>query len=232
MQLFIIYARENTKEKEKLLTTIENSVSNRDIEIWHDKKIPIGENWETVILENLSKSAVFIFIISEHFFSSSFIQSVEFKEACKRHSEGESLIIPFLASPSNWETNQYIKKIQAFPRDGIPFTSQKNKQQIMEEFARELNDAIKRFKVKMQLLEQKRTEDLLAEARKKTEDYKNWKRRQEAEAEERKSWRGKLKYFWEEDLLFYFVSVVKWLYEAAPIIILILIVVVIIIKCS
>jgi hypothetical protein len=93
MKMFIVYARENRRIKEKILSRIEIPLLNHGVEIWHDGRIPIASNWEEVIKQNLSQSSLFLFVVSKDFFNSSFIKSVEFKNACEQHQKRKSLIM-------------------------------------------------------------------------------------------------------------------------------------------
>jgi hypothetical protein len=75
---------------------------NQQIQIWYDRMIPEGRDWDRTIRHELSKSDIVLFLLSPDFLKSDYINDVEIKEAIRLEKEGElskqkdSLKIEFL----------------------------------------------------------------------------------------------------------------------------------------
>ncbi len=114
VKIFICYAREDEKFKEALDKCFTSLKRDGFVDVWHDRRIEPGEDWESAIKEALNQCKLGVLLISNDFLDSSFIHLTELPELLKRRGEGLKLI-PILVRPSTFKTNPILKKLQVIP---------------------------------------------------------------------------------------------------------------------
>ena len=87
------------------------------IDVWHDRKIKAGEEWERAISKYLQKADVILVLVSVDFINSSYCYDIEMELALERHASQKARVIPVILRNCLWE-NTPLRKLQALPKDG------------------------------------------------------------------------------------------------------------------
>jgi hypothetical protein len=125
IEIFFCYAHED----EALMDAVRRQLVVFDrqdiIRKWHDRKIPVGSNWQNEIDERLRTSDIILLFVSSHFFESDYIYEIEMREAMRRQTSGEARVIPIILRPCLWQTAPF-GSLQALPRDAKPVATWSN----------------------------------------------------------------------------------------------------------
>lgn len=92
------------------------------INIWHDRRIMPGSDFETEIDSNLEAADIILLLVSNYFVNSDYAYGIELKRALERHESGEARVIPIILRHTDWHSLSF-GKLQALPPDGKPVTS-------------------------------------------------------------------------------------------------------------
>jgi len=126
--LFYSYSHDDERFRKRLEKHLRLLRRRGVIDVWHDRKIPLGAEIDKEIDENLKKSQIILLLVSENFMNSDYAYDIEVKAALKKHESGEAIVIPIILDYIDWHDAPF-GKLNALPRDGIPITSRKWKNQ-------------------------------------------------------------------------------------------------------
>lgn len=128
IRVFISYSHKDDKLcslfRDHLLSLVREGL----IEEWHDRKIMAGEEWDSLIKDNLLSANVILFLVTSSFLSSGYISSNEMKLALTQYEKGAARVIPIILKPVSWQST-VLGSLQALPVDGRPVTTWKNRDQ-------------------------------------------------------------------------------------------------------
>ena len=116
LEIFFCYAHEDEalrKELEKHLRALKRQ---RIIDIWHDREIRAGAEWEREIDRHLNTAKIILLLISPDFMDSDYCYSQEMLRAMERHERGDARVIPVILRPVYWQGAPF-GKLQALPTD-------------------------------------------------------------------------------------------------------------------
>ncbi len=124
VKIFFCYAREDEKFRQMLEEQM--GVLHRQglIDIWHDRRIDPGTEWEREIDKRLNDAQIILLLVSRYFIASDYCYGVEMRRAMERHERGEVRVIPIILRPTLWKDAPF-GKLQALPTDAVPVTSRK-----------------------------------------------------------------------------------------------------------
>lgn len=122
IEIFCCYAHQDETLLNKLRTHLKPLQREGIIEVWHDRDISPGEEWEQEINEHLNKAQIILLLVSPDFLDSEYCYSIEMKHAIERHKKGEVRVIPVILRWSDWHGTQ-LRDLQALPTDGKPVKS-------------------------------------------------------------------------------------------------------------
>ena len=122
IKIFFCYAHENEPLLKKLKSHLRPLQREGLIDIWHDRDISAGMEWEKAIDENLNTAQIILLLVSPDFMNSDYCYSIEMKRALERHVAGEARVIPIILRPVDWKHSP-LGKLQALPKDGKPVTN-------------------------------------------------------------------------------------------------------------
>jgi hypothetical protein len=132
--------------KENLLSHLAPMMAEGLIEIWRDRAIDAGGNWEGEINREISQADVILLLVSASFLRSRYCRT-ELLRAIELRDQGKTLPIPIILRPCDWTSvvNQGASKAQALPRDDRPVagTAWRNHDAAYTEIARELRSRFK-----------------------------------------------------------------------------------------
>ncbi len=133
--VFISYAHEDEPLKEELEKHLVPLVRKGRIQLWDDRKIEPGDEWNGEIDEALNAARIVLLLVSPDFLASDFIYERELKRAMERHQKGEVRVIPIILRACDWKEEAFAD-FQALPKDGKAITTWKNRDEAWREVAR------------------------------------------------------------------------------------------------
>jgi len=126
VKIFICYARKDEALLNKLKTYLIPLQRRGLIDVWYDRDISTGTEWEPEIYKRLNIAQVILLLISPYFMASDYCYDIEMKKAVERHERGEVRIIPIILSPAHWREAPF-GKLQVLPKNAKPLISWRNR---------------------------------------------------------------------------------------------------------
>lgn len=111
LNVFISYAHDDEKWLTLLLKHFDAVINTTspDIEVWYDRKITAGEEWDSTIKAHIKSANIAILLVSTPYLASSYIKSDELPSLLRRRQsqkEGKGLtVIPVIVSPCFYSTS-------------------------------------------------------------------------------------------------------------------------------
>jgi hypothetical protein len=118
LKIFFCYAHEDELLLKKLKTHLRPLQRQGHIEMWHDRDISAGAEWEHEISQHLNAAQIILLLVSPDFMASDYCYGIEMKRALERHQRGEARVIPIIVRPVYWQG--VLGKLQALPTDAKP----------------------------------------------------------------------------------------------------------------
>jgi WD40 repeat protein len=118
VKIFFCYAHADEDLLKKLKIQLSPLLNQGLIDVWHDRNISAGTDWEQEIKEQLNTAQIILLLVSPDFMASKYINTVELKRAIERHQRGEARVIPIILRPVYWQG--VLGKLQALPTDAKP----------------------------------------------------------------------------------------------------------------
>jgi hypothetical protein len=120
VKIFFCYAHEDETLLKKLKTHLRPLQREGLIDIWCDRDISPGADWEREIIQELNTAQIILLLVSPDFMESDYCYSIEMRQAMERHERGETHVIPVILRPVYWQGT--LGKLQALPTDARPVT--------------------------------------------------------------------------------------------------------------
>ncbi|MGA8583861.1 MAG: TIR domain-containing protein [Roseiarcus sp.] len=128
--IFISYAHadEQVKSRVQWLSFVMNylrpAVKHGDFEVWTDREMEGGADWEEKIEQNLRACHIFVLLVSPNSMSSNYIIDKEILIARERKAAGDDLhVYPLLLEPTPDAGLDQVRDFNLRPRDARPFSS-------------------------------------------------------------------------------------------------------------
>ena len=118
-KVFLSYCHEDEWLKDELIQTLDPLVRNNSIEIWHDRLIKVGSDFDAEIKSRLDSSDIMILLVSPAFVASSYCVDVEFQFAKNKFASDEMKIVPILVRECTIEVAG-LQDFQIIPPDLNP----------------------------------------------------------------------------------------------------------------
>jgi hypothetical protein len=122
LKVFFCYAHEDEALLNKLKTHLRPLQRQGLIDMWYDRDISAGAEWEQEINNHLNTADIILFLISPDFMNSNYVNDVELKRAIERHDRREACVIPIILRSVYWQFEPF-DKLQVLPTDGKPIVS-------------------------------------------------------------------------------------------------------------
>src|SRR6266516_311595 len=126
IEIFVSYAHKDEKLRQGLEKQLKALQRRRLIDVWYDREIGAGAEWEREIDRHLSTAQIILLLISPDFMDSDYCYSIEMKQAIEQHKRGEACVIPIILRPTDWQIPP-LDKLQALPKDAKPVTMWQNR---------------------------------------------------------------------------------------------------------
>ncbi len=124
IKIFISYSHANIdlfRVFKKHFETQAKLFTNYEVEVWDDEKIPLGSNWHTEIQNALQSSHIAILLISNTYFTSSYIKKEELDKFIKNYNKKQVLICPIAYEYTDYDNWGKLKEIQFFKPRGTDY---------------------------------------------------------------------------------------------------------------
>ncbi len=123
LKTFIIYSSKDKTFREELEQHLSLLTETGLIEVWSDREILPGEEWDKAIEKQLNAAKLVLMLISVDFFNSHYIRHKEFKKAIAKRTSGDATVIPIIVRDCSWEIHPVVKELQVLPKGGKPISS-------------------------------------------------------------------------------------------------------------
>src|SRR5260370_8754597 len=121
VSIFFCYAHEDEALLNKLKAHLRSLQRQGLIDVWHDRDISAGTEWEQEIKKHLNEANIILLLVSPDFMDSDYCYSIEMKRALERHQHGEARVIPIILRRVYWQG--ILGTLQALPTDAKPVRS-------------------------------------------------------------------------------------------------------------
>lgn len=146
VEIFLCYAHED----KKLLRQLEKQLSLLQrqglIDVWHDRDISAGTEWEREINEHLNSAQIILLLVSPDFLNSDYCYSIEMKHVMEKHERGEVRVIPIILRPVYWEKTPF-GKLQVSPKDAKPVTMWANRDKAFSNVTESIYQVVQELRV-------------------------------------------------------------------------------------
>ena len=122
IKVFLSYAHEDEAMKDRLDKNLVMLKRSEKVEVWEDRKIIAGMEWDHSITRALAEADIILLLISTDFNNSEYIWNKELKTALERHEKNEARVIPVILRTCDWNQSPYAK-LQALPTGAKPISS-------------------------------------------------------------------------------------------------------------
>lgn len=141
LDVFYSYAREDKALVKELIVSLSLLRQQGMIKNFFDCEIVPGEEWDSVIREQLNAAQIILLCVSADFLNSDYIYRVELQTAMDRHEAGTATVIPVILRSVDW-MGAWFSKLQALPREARPVTSWRNRAEAFTDIAKGVRRAI------------------------------------------------------------------------------------------
>lgn len=115
-RVFISYAHADEAYRDQLDKQLAILKRAGIVEIWHDRRLIAGEEWDHGIKAELERADIILLLVSPDFIASDYINDIEIARAMERHHAGSACVIPVILRPCIWDLAPFAK-LQALPKD-------------------------------------------------------------------------------------------------------------------
>jgi TIR domain/WD domain, G-beta repeat len=122
VKIFCCYAHEDEALLNQLKKHLMPLQRQGVIDIWHDRDISAGTDWEQEIKVQLNTAQIILLLVSPDFMASDYCYSIEMTKAMERHNRGEAVVIPIILRAVYFQKAPF-GKLQALPTDAKPVKS-------------------------------------------------------------------------------------------------------------
>src|SRR5216683_1299922 len=103
VKIFFCYAHEDEPLLNKLKTHLKPLQRQGLIDVWYDRDITAGSEWEREIDAQLDNAQIILLLISPDFMDSDYCYGIEMQRALERDQRGEARVIPVIVRPVYWQ---------------------------------------------------------------------------------------------------------------------------------
>src|SRR5687768_13608450 len=144
LKVFLSYAHEDEEMKNQLDKFLVNLKRSGSIEVWQDRELFAGDEWDKSIKNELATADIILLLISVDFNASNYIWNKELAIAMQRHENGEARVIPIIFRNCVWTDMPYAK-LQALPVNGKPVSEYIDKDKAYTEIAKEIRKVVEYY---------------------------------------------------------------------------------------
>ena len=136
-RLFISYAHEDEAMHEEFGKHLKSLEYRNIVQIWHDRMIEPGMDWDQEIEKKLEDADIIVLLISADFVSSAYAFGIEMKRALQLNREGKARVIPVIIRPYGWERLEF-SRFQILPTGATPISEWPNQDRAWKDVTRSI----------------------------------------------------------------------------------------------
>ena len=121
IEIFLCYAHEDELLCKELVTHLGALKRQGFFDLWYDRKISAGTEWEREIDEHLNTAQIILLLVSQYFMNSNYCYLIEMQRAIERHERGDARVIPVLLRPVYFQRAPFAK-LMPLPTNKKPIT--------------------------------------------------------------------------------------------------------------
>jgi serine/threonine protein kinase len=142
-QVFISYSHEDAGWMKKFSAQLKVIQQTGRLDIWSDKRIKSGQNWQQEIDAAIARARVALLLATPDFFASEFIQNDELPKILKRHQE-KGLFLFWVPIRYGAYPKSYLANIQAAsdPEKPLQSLSEPEQDRIMSQIAMDIGEKL------------------------------------------------------------------------------------------
>lgn len=149
LKVFFSYSHKDTEIMNRLSVHLAPLRRLNKIEVWTDKAIQAGEEWDAEIEKNLRSSNIILLLVSADFVASSYIWEKEIPMVLKLEKEKNARVIPIYLRPFDFSSLQFSKN-QMIPKDPLgqelkAISQWENMDEAFMEVAKKIREVIESF---------------------------------------------------------------------------------------
>jgi hypothetical protein len=141
IDVFYSYAHEDKYLVKDLIAALSLLRQQGVIKNLFDCEIVPGQEWDSVIREQLDKAQIILLCVSADFLNSDYIYRTELQTAMDRHQAGIATVIPVILRSVDWAGAPF-DKLQALPTEARAVTSWSNVNEAFTDVAKGVRRAI------------------------------------------------------------------------------------------
>jgi tetratricopeptide (TPR) repeat protein len=141
VHVFISYAHEDERLRDRLADHLALLKRQGMISDWYDREISAGTEWKGKISSQLDTSQIILLLISSDFIASEYCYDVEMTRALERHDAGLARVIPIFLRPVDLHGVPF-SKLQGLPADARPVTKWRNRDEAFADIAKGIREAV------------------------------------------------------------------------------------------
>lgn len=139
INLFISYAHEDAEYLAQLKKYL-NEKFCPNVKVWDDGAIRSGVAWDDEIKKHLNQAQIVLFLISQDFLLSDYIEKVELKTAFEKHESKAGRVIPIFTRPCTLDNYPQLTALQGMPKGKFLAEMGKDVDAQYVQIQREIND--------------------------------------------------------------------------------------------
>ena len=143
VKLFTSYAHKDESLREELDVHLAMIRRQKAVEIWNDRGIDPGEEWDESIKQELESADIILLLFSPYFLASRYIYEKEMATAIKRHEDKSAIVIPIILKKCDWKATEF-KKLQALPLNSKPINTWDDQDEAFYDVASGIKRVIKK----------------------------------------------------------------------------------------
>ncbi len=116
MRAFVSYSHKDDTLRAELETHLKLLQRQRFLDLWSDRRIGPGTEWEDQIDENLEQADLVLLLVSADFINSDYCYDKEVTRALERHEAKTAKVIPIIVRDVSWRRAPFAK-LAALPKD-------------------------------------------------------------------------------------------------------------------
>lgn len=126
VRVFCAYSHRDQPYREQLVTHLSGLVRDGLIELWFDRMISPGVDWNSEIASQLDSAEIVVLLLSADFAKSEYCVGVEMKRAQERADRNDIRAVPVFIRPFHWP-NSPLHRFQGLPSNGLPVKKWKDR---------------------------------------------------------------------------------------------------------
>lgn len=148
IKIFFSYCHADEGLRDELEKSLAMLKRQGHISSFHDRRILSGEVFDEAIDTHMSNADITLFLISRDFLASNYCMNVEMELAQKRHTNGETHVIPIILRPCEWGEVPFFSKLLGGTTDNKPVTKYADLDDAFLDVSRRIRAVVKDLQAK------------------------------------------------------------------------------------